>query len=417
MEIVFKETKALPMPSEPGRDMQSMVKAQSVDNAAVIETAGVSNDPVEEVETENVETSTTDEKVGNEPPKGSMQWYYKQCRVDINDEVLEPDYLLEIDGVKCFPRGDFSIIKAPQKSGKTMTIACMVAALIGGELWKLKALEKDLRILVIDTEQSTKSSNKLLHRIQKMSRRSKNDIHIHFELLNMRKLSVKERNELLSYAIEIIKPDVIIIDGIVDLCNNFNDVEESKAVVDTCMKLSSMYNCHIFAVIHTNPSDADGKGRGHLGTMAAQKAFEVIQLKKNIIGVFTVSSYCSRETPMPTWAFRFDDEGNLISADDYANTTKEKVQAQKDEQKKVEWINYVDGALKENGGNASRSEIVNFLMEKYQLGHSKVYDGIKLVEDNYQVDKNRFSFKTQTRELENEENMWAPTVTTDDSIF
>lgn len=388
MILAFKETKALPMPSEPGRDMQSMEKDECVNNEVVDETAQVTNN----VEAEVNADATIPDKVENEPPVGSMEYEFRKLRLSIGEEFAEPEYLLEVDGVKCMPKGDFSIIKATQKSGKTMAIACIVATMLKSELWRLKAIEEGTKIIVFDTEQSRPLTHKFYHRVLKMADEEE-DIHSRFETLNLRELTKDERVNLICYAIKTYLPDLVVIDGIVDLCNDFNNIEYSNNVIEMLMQLSSKYNCHIIGVIHTNPSDGDGKGRGHLGTMAAQKAFEVMQMNKDKCGTFTVSSYCSREIPMPSWKFRFDGDGNLVCADDDTYNSKEETKAKKEEKKKTEISNFVDEIITEKGGTAKYSEIADYLMNTLNLKKSAVYERIDLVKDMYDVNGKSFSIK------------------------
>ncbi len=46
---------------------------------------------------------------------------------------------------------------------------------------------------------------------------------------NLRELSAAERIQIIEESVEAIRPDVLFIDGIVDLCLDFNDLAEGRA--------------------------------------------------------------------------------------------------------------------------------------------------------------------------------------------
>lgn len=73
----------------------------------------------------------------------------------------------------------------------------------------------------------------------------------------------------------------IVIDGCVDLVNDFNDQKESAEYLQWLMTLTSKYNLHALNVLHVNPSQSGfAKARGHLGTMGCQKAETVFKIEK-----------------------------------------------------------------------------------------------------------------------------------------
>jgi hypothetical protein len=73
------------------------------------------------------------------------------------------------------------------------------------------------------------------------------------------------------------KLGIVSIDGHVDFCKNFNDLEESQNYVSSLLKYSSLTHSHITGVLHLN--HGSDKSRGHLGTILQQKSECVMMIK------------------------------------------------------------------------------------------------------------------------------------------
>jgi hypothetical protein len=111
---------------------------------------------------------------------------------------------------------------------------------------------------------------------------------------------------------------LIVIDGIADLVSDANNLEESNLIVQKVMAWSTVYNCHIVTVIHSN--FGSDKPTGHLGSFLEKKAETQIQLEKdeNKFGCITVSCKRSRNTPFESFDFMLNENGlpKIISADE-----------------------------------------------------------------------------------------------------
>ena len=237
--------------------------------------------------------------------------------ISVDDEYPPEECLLEIDGVGFFPKGDICAIKAKQKQGKTNAISIMVAAILCGKWGQLKAALSNARVMVIDTEQKPADTQLVYNRTLAIAGLPKKDIFERFRTFNFRALTREEKIEAVKLAIMEYKPDIVFIDGIVDLMGNFNEVDDSKQIIDELMRLSSKevsgVDIAIVCVLHTNKATDDHNMRGHVGTMLAQKSGTVLEVKKDN-GIITVSNSDSRHKEVPEWSFRFDDNGNIVDA-------------------------------------------------------------------------------------------------------
>lgn len=197
--------------------------------------------------------------------------------VHINDEIPEPEPIINIDGVPVFTRGNISIIGGKQKSRKTFFVCMPVVCALKGlhSIFSSPALDTP-KVLVFDCEQSISHVLKVLKRIYRMADFETESDNKNITMYALRAAPIKKRQETIKEAIEEHKPDLVVIDGLVDICEDFNSIEKSTEAIQLLMTLSSQYNCHITSVLHENKGD--GNLRGHLGSIGAQKAETVIQL-------------------------------------------------------------------------------------------------------------------------------------------
>lgn len=239
-------------------------------------------------------------------------------RVSANDEFPPEVCLLEVDGVPFFAKGDIHAIKAKQKQGKTNAISIMVASILCGQWGRLKGLLENAKVLVIDTEQKDADAQTIYNRTLELAGLPKEDIYERFQTFALRALGTKEKLEAVKALIADFKPDIVFIDGVVDLMGNFNEVDDSKEIIEELMRMStkevSGIDPAIVCVLHTNKANEDHNMRGHAGTMLAQKAGNVLEVSKKE-GIISVYSSDSRHQEVPTWSFCFYDDGNIIDAD------------------------------------------------------------------------------------------------------
>ena len=296
-----------------------------------------------------------------------------KMRISVNDEIEKEEFMLHNGDVGCFAKGDVSAIKSKPKQGKTNSIAAMVAAMLKGSWGPLTCKVEGCNIVWIDTEQRHGDAKRIYLRALKMAGLSMEDNFSRFQMFYLRSFMNDKKMNSLKLIIKNCQPDIIFIDGIVDLINNFNDVEESKNIIDTLMRLStkeeSGKNIAIVCVLHTNKAAEDRNMRGHLGTMLTQKAGTVLEVKKNG-QIFTVSNTESRNKEVPEWSFRFDDNGDIVDAtfmvEQATKEQKEKREAEKkakSEAEKQKLIQTMKDIIRKHGGKIERTIFRNELIE------------------------------------------------------
>ena len=250
-------------------------------------------------------------QLSSHPEWDEIQQKIEQFFIDSNTQLEERKHLLEIDGIKCFPRGDLVAISGKEKCGKTTACRIIATALLKGDFEPIKAVENNLRILWIDTEQARISTRSVSRAVDMMCGQPQSAEHIRY--LNLREWGDRSTMVLLlRMMFDSYRPDLVILDGIRDLITDFNDIRESAEIVLECMRLSSGVTaeraaaemlherlpCCIACILHQNKPKDDNNMRGHLGTELANKAGEVWESSRDDDAVFTFEQTRSRTRPL-----------------------------------------------------------------------------------------------------------------------
>jgi len=205
-------------------------------------------------------------------------------------------------------RGMMGAVVGKQKSGKSLITSCITAsALGGGRQLGLEYQSQGKRKIFFDTEQSLYFYGKTQQRIYQLA--GLRDDPSTYETYHLRRLSIPERVE----AIELIlsqpgEIELVVIDGVVDLCTNFNEEKPSIATVEKLMQWSDRTGAMLLTVLHT--TKAAGYMRGHLGTALQNKvdfAFEVSRDPE--LNSYEVSCRESRFAPFDSFHFYRDEYG------------------------------------------------------------------------------------------------------------
>lgn len=217
--------------------------------------------------------------------------------------IIKP--IIEQNGMMIASLGNISAVVGAAKSKKTFLCTALVGGLLAerGEYGITPRLAK---VLWVDTEQSLIHVRKVTERIHRIAGWDENRNCGMLHTLTLREVEPKRRAELLFMAIELYRPQLVVVDGISDLMYNTNDIEESDRIVGQLMACSTEYNCHIMCVLHTNPNS--DKARGHVGSALQRKAETVIFVHKVGVSSVVEPQFCRNEEFEP-FAFLIDEEG------------------------------------------------------------------------------------------------------------
>jgi hypothetical protein len=237
----------------------------------------------------------------NEIAKG-----FEETVINLKEKIERPPMLLSIglddksykgvhDPLKFATLGNFSVIKGQEKSRKSFIKSLLESCILGGNSYKftdyleIKSYGLGNKwVISIDNEQSKYDVWMNGVRIPEMVGHYPEN----YKVLMWREKSREERKLYLDWLF-MKSPykdnlGLIVLDGFVDFIHDPNDQKECNVFIDLIMKYSSITNCHIMGIIHTNPNTE--KMRGHLGTIAGQRAETVLNIENK--GEFSLAS-CS----------------------------------------------------------------------------------------------------------------------------
>ena len=290
------------------------------------------------------------------------------------------DDLLEVCGERCFARKELIAIKAKAKNGKSTLEMIFVAALLNGGWGRVRRLASACpRILFIDTEMKMADTQLINRKAMRMAGLPESADLPQVTFYNLRSYTAPECRQALDDLLGLVAPDIVFIDGIVDMLHNFNDLEESQTLVRELLSLAEAHNCCIVSVLHTNKAIEDQNMRGHLGSFLVQKASLVFHCRKED-NIIHVSCSESRHAPIPDFTFTFDSEGNPISADELLMTSRELQRQQRMEEKKMkketeeaEQLNAIKQILFENDGRIKQSQLASELKDRLNCAINQAY--------------------------------------------
>jgi hypothetical protein len=236
----------------------------------------------------------------------SVEGVTDKCRVDLTKEYPKLEFLLKCDNTGVFPKGDIQAIKGKAKSGKSTLILTLSAALLKGDFNGFQAVNNNVGVLYVDTEQNARNTQLFSLKLYKLCDWDTRKERTRFAAYSLRGETPEMRCAVIEYLMEELRPDIIFIDGIRDLIADFNDISESGDIVGRLMRLSQEYNAAVCVVLHENK--ADGNMRGHLGTEITNKCSEVYKVT-NDKGVMRIEQTECRNIPVKDFAFTINADG------------------------------------------------------------------------------------------------------------
>lgn len=241
---------------------------------------------------------------------------WKKYIFDFSDRsVTKPDFLLKINGVDMFARKSLTSITGRAGQGKSQFSMLLAAAIMSER--KTLGIEplRKASILMSDTEQEAWSISEKGNRMLRLMGFA--DFSVappNFTFLALRQApSNLERLEITKDAIEAVKPEVVIIDGITDMVERIEDPDEAQRIVADLLKIIDEMGTTLFAVIHQNEGSESSKLRAFVGSELMRKSSNILAVSAKD-GCFEVEQTKSRSIPMPLYKFRINEMGDLTDS-------------------------------------------------------------------------------------------------------
>jgi len=223
-------------------------------------------------------------------------------------------------------RGNLTVVQGKSKVGKSAVVSSLLGAALRGQKMfeKFDTLgiewtpqQEAEVILHFDTEQSPHDFYILVARAYRRSATPKSlDRLLSVPLV---RFSRKDRLAIVEQMIakeheKHGRVDLVVIDGVADLCASPNDEEEALALVAHLMALCHKFNTSIVCILHENPGTDQGKTRGHLGSELNRKAFANLRIDKDEEGISTLWGTDMRKKDIPKsqgTCFQYSDEEQM----------------------------------------------------------------------------------------------------------
>jgi len=235
--------------------------------------------------------------------------------LDVTESYARPKYTLSYRGAPFAPLGGIHALTGQPGNGKTMTFTQLIVAVLKGEYGELHyELSEELptpKVLYIDTEMEKGNTQLVNLRVYQMMGWSYGVPHEEFKVLWLREEEkAVDRWRKTLKAIYELKPNVVFIDGLLDVISDFNDNVECQEVIYKCMKTASHYNISLWCLVHENPGST--KMVGHVGSILERKVTDILGTKKkkeDSVVTFTVSQKKARGKDIEDLEFEIKDGG------------------------------------------------------------------------------------------------------------
>lgn len=273
-----------------------------------------------------------------------------------------------IGNIATIPKGELIAITGQAKQGKSQFEYYLIATMLGGR--SLGGVSPSLelyKVLLFDTEQSQANLQKCCQRALRFADIPDNNNDVRFIPFFLRPLTIDERLKVIEEVIKTEKPNIVFIDGIRDLLNDFNDIRESNNLIQKLLRWITEYRCTIVCVLHQNKNNSR-EMRGHLGTELLNKVTDCFEVRKKG-GVFTVSCTASRNAPCPDLAFSINEKGDFCIEDIPVKNDEKNVANEK-------WKRGLRECFSEHQ-SMTYTELINAYMQQGDIGKSTAKSHIK----------------------------------------
>jgi hypothetical protein len=188
--------------------------------------------------------------------------------------------ILTIKGNPIGSKQSFVCFQGLPKAGKSLYITSAIAsAFTSNDIFGMKITLPDNKnkIAYFDTEGSEYDFYQIVNRLQWQL--GKNNLPENLQLFNCREDSPSEIIELINTYLQLNgEIGCLIIDGILDLVNDFNNIVECNQLIQWLKKITKNYNMLVMVVLHLGKKDK--MSLGHLGSFLDRKSQSVLIIEK-----------------------------------------------------------------------------------------------------------------------------------------
>ncbi len=143
---------------------------------------------------------------------------------------------------------------------------------------KLKGVKNRDKVCYIDTETSQHDFYKQIERIKEFSLTE--NLSEKIDAFNVREDEPSQIRKFIECYLQN-NPSccILVVDGLLDLCLNYNDEIETRLLINWFKKITKVFNILIIGILHTSKSN--GESLGHLGSNTDRWAQSTLLVERN----------------------------------------------------------------------------------------------------------------------------------------
>jgi hypothetical protein len=212
------------------------------------------------------------------PEKISLSDQLSARKYDPQKPVAPQQIVLTVRDKVVAVNSSYIIISGLPKAGKSTFISAAIAsAFIPGDIFGIKLLlNRERRLGWFDTETASYDWHKQIDRIKTFS--NYENLPNRIDAFNVREDDPGIIKKYISHYLDQTNCGVLVVDGLLDLVNNFNDEAESKQLSQYFKLITKKYDCVIIGVLHLGKRDLNSLG--HLGSYMDRYANSVLEVEK-----------------------------------------------------------------------------------------------------------------------------------------
>lgn len=214
-------------------------------------------------------------------PEKTLIQLLHEARYNPNDPPPDEVVIWRIDGQNIGSLGNFALLTGLPKAGKGKYISGITAAaLTRDDIFnqRIRLPEGKEAVRYYDTEQSKYDHFQMMELVKRLG--NIETLPQNFAAFHCRKHDPQTIIPMIEYDLEK-NPDIglLILDGLLDLIDSFNDEAQSKRLVNFLKRITDVHNCFVLGVLHRSKST--NMTMGHLGSAADRASQSVLKVEKN----------------------------------------------------------------------------------------------------------------------------------------
>lgn len=203
--------------------------------------------------------------------------------LDFAEPYHPPRWTLSHNGTPFANRGELHIVTGKSGHGKTAFMSQVMATLLCGKFGNMQYEGEPPHmpvVLYIDTEMGKDDTIAIKNRVCSLAGIPFDEPCERFKVARLRDtVTAAERWQQILKLAYVIHPDVMFIDGLLDIVEDYNEQKECTPIIRELMIMATHYDMSTWCVLHENPTTE--KMVGSLGSIAQRKVTEVFAVRKH----------------------------------------------------------------------------------------------------------------------------------------